>query len=64
MINYTYADTVYRRGILADQKSRTLEEDKEFMEIGKTLTKMELDMSSKDIIDSVREAWKHIQRKG
>lgn len=60
MINYEYADLVYKRGLLADKKSKTSAEEQEYRSIGKQLTEMELKMNSADIIESIKEAWKHI----
>ena len=60
MINYEYADLVYKRGLLADKKSKTNLEENEYRQIGKQLTEMELQMKSADIIESIKESWKHI----
>lgn len=60
MINYEYADLVYRRGELADKKDKTRSEEQQYKDIGKQLTEMELKMKSADIIESIKEAWKHI----
>lgn len=60
MINYEYADLVYKRGLLADKKSKTSAEEQEYRSIGKQLTEMELKMKSADIIESIKEAWRHI----
>lgn len=60
MINYEYAVLVYRRGVLANKKSKSSQEEMEYKQIGKQLTEMELKMKSGDIIESIKEAWNHI----
>ncbi len=60
MINNEYADLVTKRQELGNKKNKTNLEEKEYSLLGEQLTKMELQMDSKDIIESVRDAWKHI----
>lgn len=60
MVNYEYADLVYKRGLLADKKNKTNAEEQQYRELGKQMTEMELKMNSQDIIQSIKEAWKHI----
>lgn len=60
MINAKYSEMVFERYILGNKKNKTPEEIMEHDRLGKVMTEMELKMSSKDIIESVRKTWEHI----
>lgn len=60
MINIEYADLVSKRQELINKKNKTKQEEYQYNYIGEQLTKIELIISSKDIIESIKHAWKHI----
>lgn len=63
MINNEYADLLTKRQELDNKKTKTKIEETQYIVLCEQLTKMELQMDTKDIIESVRDTWKHIPDK-
>jgi hypothetical protein len=60
MVNNEYADLVTKRQELGNKKNKNNFEEKEYSLLGNQLTKMERKMDSKDIIESIKDVWRHI----
>ncbi|MEP7317197.1 MAG: hypothetical protein ABI921_00595 [Panacibacter sp.] len=59
-VNQEYADLAFRQQELTNKKQRSIEDESEIKRNADKLTKMELGMSSDEIIKSVRHAFMHI----
>lgn len=60
MVNKQYSDLVFKQHLLTNKKHRDAADEEEVKKNGKELTRTELEMSSVDIIESIRDAFKHI----
>lgn len=60
MINTQYSELVFRQNFLSNKKIKNAFEDKEIKENAHKLTEIELSISAVDIIESIRDAFKHI----
>ena len=59
-VNQEYADLVYSQYELNAKKQKSIQEENKLKSNADKLTKMELGMSSEQIIKSIRYAFKHI----
>jgi len=59
-VNKEYAELVYSNSVLVAKKPKTLQEEEKARQNSLNLTKIELKMSAKDIIESIKDAFKHV----